>query len=428
MLSTLALCACSGEPTSDGDPTGDGDGDATVGETTSNGDGDGDPGDGDPGDGDPGDGDGDPGDGDGDGDGDGQLVGVFVAQGSLGRSTLSCDDGQTWIKNRSYDLDGSIEVCDEVASVACFADPCSLWQFNDQQCEMQAQCDCDHNPGADLGLAFGNGVFVATWGWGPPGAIKASVDGFNWAVAVEPTTQAGVAFGNGTFVAAERTMRVSADGYTWSDGGEADFRNQADEVIWNARDIGFADVAGGVFVAGASSGNGSDLMISKDAGQTWTRPAGSWACGGDFKGVAGGNDVIVVVFGEKVCRSSDGGDSFELAELAGGAEVVFDGVQFVSWRDGGRWVSSDGASWTSTDLVIEGLPQGHGFALGPVARSEETGTYVSVREGWQVWYEAQDFYRSGDGVTWEVLSAGSFAASHRIRHIAYGWVDAVACE
>ena len=85
-------------------------------------------------------------------------------------------------------------------------------------------------------------------------------------------------------------------------------------------------------------------------------------------------------------------------------------------------------SWSSSDLVIEGLPAGHNFALGPIARSEDTGTYVSVRAGWQVWYEAQDFYRSSDGLTWEVLGPGSFAASHRIRHIAHGWVDAAACE
>ncbi|MCA9683610.1 MAG: hypothetical protein KC457_15520, partial [Myxococcales bacterium] len=355
-------------------------------------------------------------------------VPVFVAQGKFGRSTMSCDDGLSWIHDRAYDQEGSAEACDTVQSVACFAGPCSFWNVDGQSCEMQPSCDCDHNPGASTGLAFGQGRFVAAWGWGPKGALKHSSDAVEWLVGHADTTQAGVAFGNGTFVAGERTPRISSDGISWVDGGEADFRNENDEIIWNARTMGFAPVSGGVFVAGASSGNGSDLMISADAGQSWTRPANSWACGGGFRGVAGGNDAIVVVFDDKACRSVDGGASFDLVELAGGRALAFDGGQFVSWTDGARWTSTDGASWTSTPLEVTGLPQGHNFALGPVARSGETGTYVSVREGWQIWYEQQDFYRSDDGVSWEVLPAGSFVGSHPITHVAYGRLDPAACE
>jgi hypothetical protein len=198
-------------------------------------------------------------------------------------------------------------------------------------------------------------------------------------------------------------------------------------VIWNARDVGFADAVGGVFVAGASSGNGQDLLVSHDQGQSWTRPAGSWACGGDFEAVAGHGDVIVVVFADRACRSADGGASFAPIELAGGRGVVHDGEQFVAWTNQQRSTSTDGARWQTTPLVVEGLPAGHGFDLGPIARSGETGTYVSVRGGWMQWYDAQDFYRSEDGITWQVRPAGSFVASHRIRHIAYGRVAESAC-
>jgi hypothetical protein len=356
------------------------------------------------------------------------LVGVFVAQGSMGRTTISCDDGLTWIHDRAYDVEGSPEVCEVAAPVECWGTPCSRWDANAGACEAQDSCDCDHHPGADKGIAYGHGLFAATWGWGPPGAIKTSGDAMQWTAVVEPTTFAGMAFGSGTFVAIDRSPRISSDGVTWVDGGDADFRNEAGEVIWNARDVGFADAGAGVFVAGASSGNGQDLMVSFDQGQSWTRPGGSWACGGDFEGVAGSGESIVVVFGDRACRSGDGGGSFSPIDLPGGAGVVHDGEQFVAWTNSQRWTSPDGASWSATDLVIEGLPQGHGFELGPIARSGETGTYVSVRGGWQTWYEAQDFYRSEDGVTWQVLPAGSFAASHRVRHIAYGRVEPSACQ
>ena len=362
------------------------------------------------------------------GEPDDGLVPVFVAQGSLGRTTVSCDDGLTWILDRAYDVEGSPEVCGVADAVQCWGTGCSRYDANAGACEEQDSCDCDHHPGADKGIAFGHGLFAATWGWGPPGAIKTSSDAQQWTAVVEPTTFAGMAFGNDTFVAIDRSPMISADGVTWVEGGEADFRNEAGEVVYNARDVGFADAAGGVFVAGASSGNGQDLLVSHDAGQSWVRPQGSWACGGDFQAVAGHGEVIVVLHGDRACRSADGGATFESIELPGGAWIVHDGERFVAWSNAERFTSTDGASWEPTALVIEGLPDGHSFQLGPVARSEETGTYVSVRGGWQQWYDAQDFYRSEDGVTWQALPAGSFAPSHRIRHIAHGRVDPSVCE
>src|SRR5688500_13591196 len=32
------------------------------------------------------------------------AVPMFVAQGMYGRSTISCDDGRTWVANRSFEL------------------------------------------------------------------------------------------------------------------------------------------------------------------------------------------------------------------------------------------------------------------------------------------------------------------------------------
>jgi hypothetical protein len=36
------------------------------------------------------------------------------------------------------------------------------------------------------------------------------------------------------------------------------------------------------------------------------------------------------------------------------------------------------------------------------------------------WYDEQEFYRSRDGVTWEVLLRGAYAGSHPISFIAFG--------
>ena len=58
--------------------------------------------------------------------------------------------------------------------------------------------------------------------------------------------------------------------------------------------------------------------------------------------------------------------------------------------------------------------------LGPAAVSDD-GVIVAVRGGWNTWYDAQKFYRSEDGVTWEELAKGSFTGSHPITAMTFGW-------
>jgi hypothetical protein len=70
-------------------------------------------------------------------------VPVFVAQGHQGRITRSCDDGQTFPFDHSND--------------------------DEFRCFIDAEHDCDHSELAGRGLAFGQGSFVAAWGWGHPG-------------------------------------------------------------------------------------------------------------------------------------------------------------------------------------------------------------------------------------------------------------------
>src|SRR5690606_6858809 len=83
-------------------------------------------------------------------------VPLFVAQGHLGRTVISCDGGQSWTADQSND-----------AEAQCWSGP-------------DDEPDCDHDPGAGRGIVFADGWFVATFGWGPPGGIVRSRDGVAW--------------------------------------------------------------------------------------------------------------------------------------------------------------------------------------------------------------------------------------------------------
>ena len=97
-----------------------------------------------------------------------ERVPVFVAQGHMGRTTVSCDLGRSWTADRS-NADGP--VC--------------------------ASMDCDHDPGAGRGVVYGDDWFFATFGWGPAGQVFRSRDGIDWTAVSEDTTYAGLAIGNG---------------------------------------------------------------------------------------------------------------------------------------------------------------------------------------------------------------------------------------
>jgi hypothetical protein len=320
-------------------------------------------------------------------------VGVFVAQGHVARTMISCDDGRSWIKNRS-DND----------SVRCF----------------EGGVDCDHMESAGRGIAFGNGQFVATFGWGKPGSIRRSTDGFNWTKTLEGTTFGGVVFGNDAFLAASRTPQVSLDfGKTWSKTAEPSV------TVWNVRGAGFG--GSNAVLAFEDSGN-AQLALSNDNGKTWTKPT-TWpsTCGKSIQsegGIVYGKSTLLIVGGDGVaCRSTDNGKTFTDSKMGGDVTSFahFTGTDFVAWGRTDKNVmykSSDGATWTVT-------PTTH--AIGPSARSDK-GTFVATNTGWLAWYEKQSFYRSTDGITWEALPKTAFTGSHPIRGMAFGLVDPAACK
>ena len=352
-------------------------------------------------------------------------VPIFVAQGMVGRTTISCDDGHTWIADRSWDLEGDPHLCGVSDPIVCFAEGsmCSQTWF-DGTCSA-GPCDCGHSPGFAKGIAYGGDRFVATWGWGWPGAVATSTNGIDWTTTLDNDTFGGLRYGSDRFVVASRTPQISLDGTTWMPSEEADFQNAAGEILWSVRRFGYSDFDGGRFVAYAS-GEGIDVLVSSDGGMSWWRPSALPSdCLGEGPGaygdILGGGGVTLMVDGDgHACRSIDGGTTWTSSAIFADAgdriasSGVWTGEEFWFWGWGNRYSSSDGVEWTTTPITADA-------DIGPVARST-SGTLVAVNNVW-LGYGDQRFLRSEDGLTWETLADGAFTPSHPIFFIEHGEAD-----
>lgn len=311
---------------------------------------------------------------------------VFLAQGHYGRTTISCDDGKTWIQNKSAD-----------DAIRCF----------------ENDVDCDHNEFAARGIAWGDQQIVMTWGWGHPGTLVQSEDAANFAVTMSETpTYADVAYGNGRFVANNSTTKISDDGgLTWQDGGPLN-------INMNTRAIEWVPQSGGWFIVTGESGENRTIVRSPD-GVTWT-PASTRPpeCGTYVIGIGHGGDNTIVVSGKgHVCRSADAGDTWTLVPIADRftSPPVWTGSEFYVYEGNVLHRSATGETWESEPLTPNDV------SIGAVTRSP-AGTFVAANDGWMTWYEKQRFFRSTDGKTWEVLPEGAFVGSHPINFIAHGTV------
>ncbi len=347
-------------------------------------------------------------------------VPVFIAQGDVGRTTMSCDDGHSWVANHQWDTGADEMMCGTAQSALCYGSTCSY--SVDGEC-IQAEC-CNDTPDVAKGVIYGDGKFVATWGWGRPGAVRTSNNGVDWVTTHPDDSFGGLAYGGGRFVLASRFPFWSADGESWAAGDTADFENDDGSDMWSVRRFGYADYeGGGRFVAVASGDTNRDMLVSSDGGQSFWRPsvlpddcAGSVST---YGGIVSGNGVILIVDQDaNACRSTDGGDTWSVVPT-GLTQILSHGVwtgsEFWFWGDDSTRVSSpDGVTWTQTPMATP-------TRLGPVARSP-SGTLVAVGNVWEG-YEQQRFLRSEDGLAWEELPAGSFDASHPIFYVTFGYAE-----
>jgi len=356
-----------------------------------------------------------------------ERVPVWVAQGDVGRTIMSCDDGRTWINDRAFDSEGDVDMCGIVQDVRCFDSDSGCQFLRDDQCETKtSRCDCSHSPGTGRGIAYGDGWFVTTWGWGPKGGLRISRDGANWTKAVDDTVFGGVQFVEGRFVAGSRSPLVAEDPRTWTEGEPARIVDGSGTGIYTTRKLLRLDLTDGqllILAGGSSSSHG--ILLSDDAGDSWWTPeVMPRGCGDSVAGAAGGDGVILMIGqDDTVCRSVDGGQSFATSNVGFDDKIesgpLWTGTEFQAWGRGAMFSSSDGLNWTRTPLDGDGGSET--FAV--VGRSPVTGNYVAVSGGWQQWYEEQGFFRSEDGVTWELLDPSNFVASHPIRQLTFGWID-----
>ncbi|MBV1859610.1 MAG: hypothetical protein KUG77_14445 [Nannocystaceae bacterium] len=316
------------------------------------------------------------------------TVPAFVALGHMGRTMVSCDDGRTWVANQSLDED-----------TRCFE-----------------PTDCDHHEGSATGITFGDGVFVATWGWGADGQIQTSEDGVEWTTVLTGPTFAGSAWGDGVFLtAAKFPYRATGLAQRWNELPDSGLEE------WTPRGIGFAPAGGGRFILGGGGGASGDVVVTADGGDTWMPAVGADACGASIRDIVGGQDSIVIATGGSAstatCVSQDAGATFTTVDLPERLEaLLWASDEFVGFGPDARYTSDDGQQWEATPYA-KGTPR-----LTAIARSSD-GTYVAQRDGWLVWYEDQALFRSGDGVSWEELPSDAFVQSHPIRHVAFGYVQ-----
>lgn len=347
-----------------------------------------------------------------------RLVPVFVAVGKQGRRTLSCDDGRTWVNDVATD-----DAWPAADRYRCFSGDFVRGDGT------TVSTDCDHNAWSSTSLHFADGVFLHSLGWGTPGTFFRSTDGVTWTPVYTGNTVQDLMFGDGRWVAATRaSVRSDDHGLTWVDNGTIDVASGPD-TIWNVRN---GTYGAGTFLVTAQDGDRFDFAYSRDRGETWQRPTMADGSRVDVCGAGApveGDGIFVTTTWSAadqatvICRSADGARTWSSTTLPGvhlESAPLWTGRQFMVWSSGQVHSSPDGLTWTSEDTSIRG--GGRGPTIGPVAVSP-SGTFVAVRGGWQVWYEQQQFYRSTDGVIWDLLPDTAFYKGHPMTEISFGFAE-----
>jgi hypothetical protein len=322
------------------------------------------------------------------------MVPMFVASGYGARTITSCDDGKTWI-------------ADHVTNPTV------------GECGSPTPCNRSHQDLTEKGLAYGNGIFMQIVGWGYQASVNISRNGVDWHLVKIPTNLLSKD-GNIAFLDQPTARFVAVSGY----GG--DCAESADGETWKAcpaspsyqdslREIG----GGGPAIGG---GGNNPMVFTFDGAKTWSTNA-SCAFRSEFGnlgqegGIMWGHDTLVVVnTGGSWCRTNDLGKTWRTGKLDGGAvgKASFSGGKF--WAPNGAYAhsSDDGLTWTRLDFKPTTV-RIHEMARG------DSGTLVGVErlgDTSNVSKEPSRFYRSQDGVTWTMSTAG---AGTTLRRVVFGY-------
>lgn len=290
------------------------------------------------------------------------FVGMFVASGNGGRTVISCDDGRTWIAQHKHS-DG-----------------------ND-----------DHSEFTHKGFAHAPGKLVVLMGWGQPPSVKVSENGVDWQRKSVPGKENGTIVYDGVkfIIASNGGSSTASDPLgTWSAAGRT---NHGEHV----RGGGGGPGPAGQGAAGAG-GSGALPVVTWNGGATWLRPSGcpsmDFSNLGQTGGAAFGGGILLIASTlGKGCVLQPSSNAGMMVSLPGGAQGKVDwvGDRFIIASQSRVMASPDGKSWA----VINTLPIGK-IKLQDVDVSDK-GTFVGIGAG------ANLFYRSADGLTWDVVTGPS---------------------
>lgn len=341
-------------------------------------------------------------DGEGGADDKSTLPSILVLQGQLGTLMVSCDDGRTF---PFYRDDGVDYDCGSVPEGG----------------------NCDHTTGSAKGLAAGDGVFLANFGWGAPTSFLRSTDGMTWEQVYPYTTEdgeelagrgiGGIGFADNQFISSGGTTIISADrGDTWFRGGQIKFAGGFGHI----RGYASLTVNGEdwVFFVGAVNGtNVGQIFMTHNGEDVITPSSKPDRCGlgvGRRGGVVTDGARIVaigrvreMVDGRNVdrgyaCVSTDGGDTWvgDTMPVSISSHAAYTGSEFVVFSPGKRISSPDGVTWAVEDgetipgsrVLVASPTTGALIAAGssrtrteqPIHRSEDGGrTWMRIAHGHQ---------------------------------------------
>ncbi len=325
------------------------------------------------------------------------LGAALMAVGHMQSSMYSCDGGRTW---EGYQSASSSQRCwDNTAD----------------------NFDCDHDSTSALGVAYGDGDFMATFGWGQPGQVIKTSDGQNWEQVHQGATFAGVSYGNGIYYLNERNSGLvsSDDGATWNPAGPVL------SIPYNQRQTFFIRSGGGRFVSLSDSSGVGDIMISKNNGASFEHPTVlPTGCG---NGSYAQSNQVVMVMSQQLCVSVDSGDSWlPTTPPSGTRGLLFNGVEFRTYGRGHFLKTPDYmVVWTRTNLMVDGQAAPN-LDLKDVTYQPDWGRYSGHTQSWQNWYEDTQFYYSDDGIDWHrVAKENGLApmAPHPIRAVTSGYLE-----
>lgn len=328
---------------------------------------------------------------------------VFFANGHMGRTVISCDDGRTWIRDRSAD------------------DNARCWTNGDPN-----YVECDHSVYAGRGVdASSDGYFYINNGWGYNGEARRTRDNVTFETVRTGGWGGGIAsFGSDLFLLWGAWPTSTNGGATWTSRTDGiDYSYDHPDLVRIGERLFVKDRAG-------------KLILSLDHGRTWLQTTGL----GSFpiNAIASNGGSQFVAIGQAgtptvpySAKSNDGGITWTTTVVANAdlqnswlSSLAYDGSTYISWINGKAVKSTDGVTWVSQNFTY---PNGGSTSGNLVRFNPATHTFVTIDATWGSWYGSQSAYRSADGIAWTKLSSAAFKGGHPMNQITVGEIDKSLC-